>query len=105
MTDDAPIREPMRPRNRPRRMRPVGPARRPFQPDLDSLLEAAGSVDLVRAGDGRFADLTGRAVDQTVAREAVAEGLVVASRWRPESGERCFLPADKLTAIEEMWNR
>ncbi len=74
--DDAPVREPMRPRNRPRRMRPVGPARRPFVADLDSLLDAAERRELVRTYEGRYRDLSGRAVDQTLARSALLRGEV-----------------------------
>jgi hypothetical protein len=57
-------------------MRPTGPARHPFRPGLDSLLDAAGRRELVRTFEGRYRDLSGRAVDQTLARTALLRGEV-----------------------------
>lgn len=102
--DDLPTREPMRPHGEPRRMRKPGRRRRqPFAPDLDSLLDAAGAVDLMRTRDGRFADLSGRPVDQAVAREALGAGLIARTTW-PGDDEfaGCFLPAEQVARIAEL---
>ena len=60
--------------------RRAGPARRPFRPGLDSLLDAALRHRLRRDLSGGYHDTSGRAVDQPSARYAVAEGLI----FRPD---------------------
>lgn len=98
--DDTPTREPMRPRGTPRKMRKPGRQRRSFQPDLDSLLNAASRVDLMRTHDGRYRDLSGRPVDQKLARDAVRHGLIAKTTWPGDlTYSGCYLPAERVARI------
>lgn len=98
--DDLPRQEPMRPQRKLRRMRRSSRAHQPFRPDLDSLLNAAGRVDLMRTRTGRFADLSGRPVDQTLARDALRGGLIAKTTWPGDSTYlACFLPAEQVARI------
>ncbi|OHV35391.1 hypothetical protein BBK14_33420 [Parafrankia soli] len=103
VNDLTPTQEPMRPRRRPRRMRPAGRVRQPFHPDLTTVLQAADCGDLRRNKHGRYIDTSGRPVDQAAARDALNARFIFRPDWSTDPRDQTWVltasGTDQLAAL------